>query len=157
MTRNPKGTRRRKSPRLWSLEEAQAAVPYVAAVLRSLREHALEAGRQRQTRRRLSERPGRPSRSDLIALEEAARAEHKADVGVEADLDELDELGVRCPDPVQGQAQLPFLHDDLPALFHFDLFDDPPIRFWRFASDEPETRRPIQALQDEPSASAWLA
>ena len=49
-----------KSRRLWTFEEAQAAVPYFSAVTRSLREHYLEMVAKSREVQKLRERHGRP-------------------------------------------------------------------------------------------------
>ena len=94
-----------------------------------------------------AERPGRPDRKALIQEQEARRDLHKAEQDYQDALDELTELNVRPLDPVQGTALVPFVHDDQPAWYVFDLFDSQPIRSWRYQSDPDETRRALTAPQ----------
>ena len=70
MKRNRKGAgRRRRSLRIWTRAEAQAALPYISSVVRSLREHWLSPQVHRHALCRLANRPGRPDRDSLIAQE----------------------------------------------------------------------------------------
>jgi hypothetical protein len=120
-------------------------VPLITAIMRSLREHKLEARRLSQAAGELASRPGRPDRSQLIAHEELVRAARDADGRYEEALDELHSLDVYCADPIQGIALFPFVHDDRRAWFIYDHFDNEPVRFWRYQNDPPETRRPVPA------------
>jgi Uncharacterized conserved protein (DUF2203) len=131
----------------WTFEEAQTAVPYFSSVARSLREHYLEFLAKRRELQTFAERPGRPDCKALIEEQEARRDLQKAAQDFQDALDELTELAV-CPlDPVQGTALVPFVHDDQPAWYVFDLFDSQPIRSWRYQSDPDETRRALTAPQ----------
>src|SRR5262249_58594037 len=111
-------------------------------IVRAIREHRLEALTRHREAKAIADRPGRPNRTALIALEEAARAARAADERFEAALDELHQLDIYCLDPVRGEALVPFVHDEQLAWYVFDLFDDEPFRFWRLHSDPLETRRP---------------
>jgi hypothetical protein len=142
--RNPKRARRNESSlQVWSFEQAQAAVPYLSSIVRSIREHGLEALAWQRTRERLAARPGRPGRALLIALEEAGREAERANDRFEEAAEELHALDVFSLDPLQGQALVPFVHDEQLAWYIFDLFDSTPFRFWRYQSDPDETRRPL--------------
>jgi hypothetical protein len=143
--------RRRQTLQVWSLAQARAALPYVGAVLRSLREHRVEAQAQQSRAEKLARRPGRPDRSSIIALEEAKAAAAKAQDGFETALHELHSLDIYCLDPNQGLALIPFVRDKQLAWYVYDLFDADPLRFWRFHSDPLETRRPLAEL-DKPEA-----
>jgi hypothetical protein len=83
----------------------------------------------------------------LIAEQEARRGLHKAEQDYQGALDELSELNVHPLDPGQGVALVPFLQDDQPAWYVFDLFDSPPIRSWRYQSDPDGARRALPAPQ----------
>jgi hypothetical protein len=158
--RNQKGARKRQQQlRLWTLAEARAATPYLTSVLRSLREHHVEAQCQNRTARRIGERPGRLDRTGRIHQEEAARAAGRSQDRFQQALDELQALDVYCLDPLQGLALIPFVHDDQLAWFVFDLFDTEPLRSWRYHNDPLETRRPLSDLQESKSAEekTWLA
>ena len=135
------------TPRLWTLEEAQAAVPYLSSVARSLREHYLEILAKRREVQLLAERHGRPDRQALIEEQEARRDLQKAEQDYQDALDELRELNVHPHDPGQGMALVLFIQDNQSAWYVFDLFDSQPIRSWRYQSDPEETRRALPAPQ----------
>jgi hypothetical protein len=142
--RNPKRARRNQGAlQVWTFAQAQAAVPYLASIVRSLREHGLDALAWQRTRQRLADRPGRPSRSTLLAIQEADREIDRAQDRFRDAADELHALDIFSLDPLQGQALVPFVHDEQLAWYIFDLFDSQPIRFWRYQSDPDETRRPL--------------
>ena len=62
-------------------------------------------------------------------------------------LEELTKLDVLPLGPVQGTALVPFVHDDKPAWYVFDLFDGQPIHSWLYQSDPDETRRKLTTAQ----------
>jgi hypothetical protein len=142
-----KGRRDSHTLRLWTFEEAQAAVPYLSSVARSLREHHLEIISKRRELQTFADRPGRPDRKALIAEQEARRDLQKAEQDYQEAMEELGELDVQPLDPAQGTALVPFVHDDQLAWYVFDLFDSQPIRSWRYQSDPDETRRKLTAAQ----------
>ena len=135
------------SPRLWTLEAAQAAVPYFSSVARSLREHYLEMLAKRREVQLFTQRHGRPDRKALIEEQEARRDLEKAEQGYQDALEELCELNVYPHDPGQGVALVAFIHDNQMAWYIFDLFDSQPIHSWRYQSDPEETRRALPAPQ----------
>jgi hypothetical protein len=158
MKRNQKESKqRRQILQVWSHDQARAALPYIASVLRSLREHKLEAQTHQLTASRLADRPGRADRETLIAHEEALKAAQKAEGKFQEALDELQTLDVYCLDPIGGQALVPFVHDDQLAWYVYDLFDAEPLRFWRFHSDPLEMRRPLDDMQNKPEPITRLA
>ena len=155
MKRNPKRARRTQDAlQVWTFTQAQAAVPYLSSVVRSLREHGLEALTWQRTRQRLANRPGRPTRSLLLAMQEADREADLAQDRFREAAEELHALDIFSLDPLQGQALVPFVHDEQLAWYVFDLFDSQPIRFWRYQSDPDETRRPLTANQKGLTSSA---
>ena len=145
--KHSKGRRDSHTLRLWTYEQAQAAVPYFCSVARSLREHYLEILAKRRDVQAFAERPGRPDHKALIQEQEARRDLQKAETDYQDALEELSELDVQPLDPGQGTALVPFVHDDEAAWFVFDLFDSRPIRSWRYQSDPDETRRKLTAAQ----------
>ena len=148
MKRQPKGAKERtQTIQVWTYEQAQAAVPYISSILRSLREHALEALQYYHRAKRIANRPGRPNRSAIIAQQEAEREARRADERFHDDLAELQEMDIYTLDPIQGQALVPFVYNDQLAWYIFDLFDAQPLRFWRYQSDPEDTRRPVTAMQ----------
>jgi len=132
-------------PRPWTFAEAQAAVPYLSSVARSLREHYLARLAKGRQVRKMTERRGRPDRQALMEEQEARRDLRKAERDYQDALAELSELGVQPLRPVQGLALVPFVRDGQPAWYVFDLFDSQPIGWWRYQSDPEETRRPLTA------------
>jgi hypothetical protein len=148
MKSNRKGaSRRRTTIQPWTYDKTQAALPYIASVLRSLREHKLEALHHRLDAQRLSDRPGRPDRKALIDHEEALREAQRAEERYGEALDELQTIDIYPLQPVHGRALVPFVHEEQLAWFVYDLFDTQPLRFWRFHNDPLEMRRPITVEQ----------
>jgi hypothetical protein len=153
MKRHHKPARRRKQViQAWTHSQAQKALPLIAGIVRSIREHRLEAQTQHLRAERLARRPGRPDRATLVAHAEALREMHAADERFEAGLQELLDLNVYCLDPVRGLALLPFAHADQLAWFIFDLFEPDPLRFWRYHTDPLATRRPLSELDTTPGS-----
>jgi len=128
---------------LWNYAKARKAVPYLRAVVRSLREHWLELQRARRQLQRLNARPGRPDRQALIRQAEAARDIERARGELEEALDELKALDVFCLAPAQGLALIPFAQGTELAWLVFDLFAPEGLEAWRFHRDPQETRRPL--------------
>jgi hypothetical protein len=146
--RHPKGAKQRtETLQVWTYEQAQAAAPYIASVVRSIREHALEALSHQRTAQRIADRPGRPGRAAIIAQKEAEEQARRADEQFQDAVNELENLDVFCLDPIQGQALVPFVLDEQLAWYIFDMHDAVPFRFWRFQSDPEDTRRPITPKQ----------
>jgi len=131
---------------LWTYPEAVNAVPYLRAVVRSLREQWLEMQRARLQVRRTEARPGRPDRQALIVRAETAREVERAQDGLEETFRELKTLDVYCLDPVEGLALIPFRRGSDPAWFVFDLFAPQGVEAWLFDADPPETRRALEEL-----------
>jgi hypothetical protein len=132
---------------LWTFDEAQAAVPYLSSVVRSLRDHYLVLLSHRRELLALADRPGRPDRKALIAEQEIRRDLHHTESEYQLALDELEALDIQPLDAGQGTALVPFVHDDQLAWYIFDLFDSQPIRSWRYQSDPDETRRKLTTAQ----------
>ena len=148
MTNSPKEARRRKSAmRLWTFDQAKAAIPYLSSILRSIREWMLEIRSQESTLKRLEEKPGRPTRDTLIGQEEARRAIHRAREEYDKAVTELGALDVALHDALQGVALVPFVHEDQLAWFVYDIHDTAGLRFWRYHSDSEDTRRRLTAAQ----------
>jgi hypothetical protein len=148
MKRKPKGAKKRpETIQVWTYGKAQAALPYFASIVRSLREHGLEVLARRREVENLNARPGRPNRSTLIALQEAERQARVGEDCFEDALEELQALDIYSLDPLAGTALVPFVHNDQLAWYIFDLFDARPLSFWRFQSDPDDTRRPVTSMQ----------
>lgn len=149
MKRRQRGAKRRsRTLQTWTIQQAEAATPYIRSILLSLREHYLDMQSRRSEVKRLAARPGRPDRTALIAQQHAAEeADRAADRATQA-AEELADLDAFCLDPTAGQALLPFVHDEQLGWYLFDVFDEAkPLRYWRFDSDPAETRRPLTPLQ----------
>jgi hypothetical protein len=157
MKRNKGAKQSRDTLQVWSLNQARGAIPYLTSVLRSMREHVLQALAANHRARRLAAKPGRTNRRDLIALQEAEREARQAEFRFQEAAGELEELDVFTLDPIRGQALIPFVQDEQLAWFIFDLFDNKPFRFWRFQSDPEETRRPITPTQQGWTGTTQLA
>jgi len=134
-------------PRLWTQTQARSAIPYLTSVLRSLREHALEVQSAERRLTRLEQRPGRPDRAALIAADETRRDLDGRRQQLAQTAHELEAVGAIPLDPVQGQAVLPFTHDNRLAWYVFDLFDSNPLRWWRYQEDPDDFRRPLTSAQ----------
>jgi len=142
-----KARRSRQTLRLWSFDQAQAAVPYLASIVRSLREHTLDIQNLRRRQTNLEDLPGRPNRKTLILQEDTRRDLIRAEDEYATALAELEALDIQLLDAQKGQALVPFVHDDQLAWYIFDVFDNQPIRAWRYQSDPDETRRKLTASQ----------
>src|SRR3954471_17860729 len=113
MNRHPnKAKKQRRTIRPWTYDRAKAALPYLRSVVQSVRDHRLQAQTHSLRAARLAGRPGRPDRDTLIAREEAGRAADRAQEAFDDALAELNRLDVYCLDPVNGQAFIPFVHED---------------------------------------------
>lgn len=147
--------KKRRTMTLWTYPQAQAAVPYLSSILRSIRETWLEAVQKELLADRLTAKPGRLDRQRIIAEEKARREAQSAfDRYVEA-REELEGMGVACLEPNQGVAWIPFSHDNQLAWYVFDVFDSEPIRSWRYQTDPLETRRPLAEIEDNPMPVSW--
>jgi hypothetical protein len=144
---------RRARIQVWTYDQARRVLPYVASIMRSLREHRLDARRHRLDAERLALRPGRPDRTALIAREHAIEQARRAEERFHETLQELHTLDIYCLDPVRAQALVPFVQDEQLAWFVFDLFEGPELRFWRYHTDPLETRRPIAKSSEGPTTS----
>ena len=122
--------RRHRSLRVRTYAQARAVLPYVASILRSLREHRLDALRHHLSAKRLADRPGRPRRDTLLAQEVAAREAGRADEEYQRTLAELESLGIHCLDPVACRAIVTVYQAGRLAEYVYDLFDPQPLRFW---------------------------
>jgi hypothetical protein len=113
---------RSEAQRLWTYEAALSAVPYLRAVVRSLREFWLDVQSARRQIERLDSGPGRPDRQTLIRRAAAVVELDQADFKVEETFEELKAIDVFCLDPAQGLALIPFGKGDELAWYVFDLF-----------------------------------
>jgi hypothetical protein len=151
--RNRKGSRKPpETIQVWTYDQARRVLPYVASIMRSLREYRLEAQQQDRIARRLATRPGRADRKAIMAHAAAEQGASEAQDRFHEALDELHTLDIYCLDPVAGLALIPFAIENQLGWFVFDLFDPgDPIRFWRYHQDPLDTRRPIAEVPAGPS------
>jgi hypothetical protein len=133
---------------LWSYEAALRAVPYLRAVVRSLREHWLRVQSVRRQIQRLDARPGRPDRQTLIRRTLAVKELDQAEIELEETFEELKAIDVYGIDPAKGLALLPFGKDNQLAWYVFDLFAPQGVEAWRFHGDPLERRRPLEHSAD---------
>jgi hypothetical protein len=151
MNRNHKKAKQNEQTmRVWTYVQAKQALPFLASVVGSVRDHRIEALRHDLHARRLAKQPGRPDRKALIAHEEALRGARQANDRFQQALDELHDLGIYCLDPIRGEALVPFVREQQLAWFIYELFDQEPFRFWRYHTDALETRRPIAEALEGP-------
>jgi hypothetical protein len=141
--RRNKEKRAMRALRLWTLDEAARAVPYLRSVIGSLREHWLEVQRQRRAGELLEDRPGRRDRQRLMAGEDLHRRQESAETGFNEALEELMAIDVYLLDPVRGVALIPFRKEDDLAWYVFDQFTDRGLSGWRFHNDPLEECRPL--------------
>jgi hypothetical protein len=136
--------------RLWTHAEAVKAVPYLRAVVRSIREYWLAMRGAQLQAQRIDARSGRPDRNGRFLREQVAWEAGIAQERFEEAMDELMTLDVYSVDPARGFAQIPFAHGKELAWYIFDLFSASGIVAWRFETDSAETRRPLDT-KSEPS------
>ena len=144
MKHQKRSRREQRKKRCWTRERALAA-----PVVRSLREHRLEAQAQRLTARRLSKMPGRPTRDMIIAEEEAKKSTEQAKARYQEALRELHALNLKCADAIRGEVLFPFRHGDLLAWLIYELFEQEPLTTWRYRDDPDDMRRDFSEIQDE--------
>ena len=136
------------TPHLWTYEAALKAIPYLRAVVRSLREHWLQLQSARRQIQRLDSRPGLPDRQTLIRRAVAVKDLEQADMKLEETFEELKAIDVYCLDPAQGLALIPFGKGDELAWYVFDLFAPLGLEAWRFHDDPLEMRRPLEHIAE---------
>lgn len=155
MKRNRKGPKPQPTEiRVWTYEQTRQALPYLASVTGSLREHWLDMQRLHRDAQRLAKLPGRADRTRLLREEAINRQGSEAMERFHAAQEELNALDVFCTDPIRGEAVVPFVHNNELAWFLYDRFDEAePIRFWRLHSDPLDLRRPIAEALPAPQVA----
>ena len=128
--------------RLWTYPEAAKALPYLRSITNSLRDHWLELQSTQLAARRLKGTP-RPTRREMIALEETSDDARQAEDKFEDALAELMNQDVFLLDPVQGLALVPFQQGEELAWYVMDSFAENGLSSWRYHKDPMETRRPM--------------
>ncbi|MCI0684214.1 MAG: DUF2203 family protein [Gemmataceae bacterium] len=138
--RTKRGTLR--AIRLWTYADAVKALPYLRSLTNSLREHWLELQSRQLAAKRLHD-VRKPTRRDMIALEETLSDVRQSEDKFESALEEMMRQDVFLLDPVQGLALVPFQSGDELAWYVLDVFAEDPLTTWRFHKDPLETRRPV--------------
>jgi hypothetical protein len=158
MNRNRKGAKRRSQTlRVWTYDEARSALPYLTSVMGSLREHWTAAQAHDRRAKRLADRPGRPDRTRLLALQDETTLAAAAKQQFDEEADELHRLDIFCIDPLRGEGVIPFVQHEQLAWFLYDLFDPDALRFWRYHNDPLDKRRAIAELADGPENAPEVA
>lgn len=150
--RTKRGTLR--AIRLWTYADAAKALPYLRSLTNSLREHWLELQSRQLDARRLHDLR-KPTRREMISLEEIQNDARHAEDKFESALEELMRQDIFLLDPVQGLALIPFQEGEELAWYVFDLFAEDALTSWRFHKDPLETRRPVS--KKEPPAAVAAA
>jgi hypothetical protein len=146
MKRRKKTQREAQTIPVWTYSQARQAFPYLASIMRTIRESRIESQTHQITLRRQAAFPGRPDRRALIDQHESLCEARLAENRFEEAIQELNDLGIACLDPIRGVALIPFAQNDQLAWFVYDLFDSEPVRFWRFHDDPIDERRPIAKI-----------
>jgi len=142
-----------RAVRLWNLEEASKAVPYLRSVVGSLREHWLAAQSKRRDADRLAQRPGRPNRTGILARADAADEQERAENRFNEALEELLGIDAYLLDPIRGIVLIPFRKEDDLAWYVYDLFDEQGLSGWRYHDDPMEECRPLAGKDTPPAPS----
>ncbi len=137
---------------VWTYVQVRKAFPYLASLMRGIRENRIEAQRQHLKSQRLESKT-RPDRNTLIAWQDSLRDYRQAEERYREDVQELNDLGIYCLDPIQGEALVPFARGKQLAWFVYSLFEEDPIRFWRYHTDGLEIRRPLSEAEDTSAES----
>jgi hypothetical protein len=142
---------------VWTHAQALRALPYITSIMRSLRDHRLQFQQHQLRAQRLASRPGHRDRTTILAQEEATQEAQRCADAFNGAFEEMLELDVYCLDPVRGLALIPFAHENQLAWFIFDLFDNVPLRTWRYHEDALDMRRPIAEVLKEPLPDTRIA
>jgi len=140
--------KRKKKPicrrhKLWTLAEVQQVLPLVNSILSSIRHNYLGMRFAVARVKKISEAPGKLSRSTLIELEELNNSVRRMHVEVDDAVEELLSLGVLCAEPIQQVAFFLCMHKSDPAMFVYSPTDG---ISWRFDVDPIDTRRDLKEL-----------
>jgi hypothetical protein len=123
---------------IWTLEQARKAIPYIHALMASLREHRLEELSNHLRCQGFFRSADQQLQQDSENARSAAQLAEKA---FQEDFDELQALSIYPLNAIQGVALLPFIREHHLAWLIFDLFDEDPLRCWRYHDDPPQSIR----------------
>jgi hypothetical protein len=132
---------------IWTLEQARKAIPYIHALMSSLREHRLEEISNHMRSKGLI---GSPNPGRKLDGERARSEAQVAERSFQEAFDELQSLSIYPLNAIQGVALLPFIREHHLAWLIFDLFDEDPLRCWRYHDDPPQA---IRLFDDEEATS----
>lgn len=142
-----KNKKRRKKFRMWTADEVKKVLPLVKSIMLTIRERMIQANSAMLNIKRLN--VGRPSRHDMIELENLRRLEREADLDIEDALDELEELGVYCYDAAQCISAFAFTTDwgiaQRGAWFLYSPFGEE--LYWRFDGESSSVRHDLRELK----------
>ena len=130
----------------WTQANAVQLVPYLRSVVGSIREHFLEMQQNRLCYDRLKQKGGRPNRHEMIVMEETRQNADRAEQNLHETWAEIEPLGVRMLNPIEGLALIPFVHRGELAWFVFDLFAIEGLSGWRYHHDPLDMRRPLNEI-----------
>lgn len=140
---------RSKTIAVWTSEQAHRAIPYIASIVRSLRDLQVAISAREVRLQHLQARPGRPDRNLLIEQDDLRKELDSLRRDFKATQAELEDLNVSLVDPAAGLAMIPIAHLDQLAWLVFELFEEPKITSWRYHTDNRERRRPLRDLRND--------
>lgn len=136
-------TRTSPSRKVFTAQQANAALPLVRAIMRDVVHLAREVAERRHRVTALS--AGRASRPKDVYAEELAQAEEELQRDVEQlrqYVAELEALGVELKSPTEGLVDFPTLMEGRPAYLCWK-YGEPEVRFWHELDAGFAGRRPL--------------
>ncbi len=119
-----------KPTRLFTLDQANAMLPLVRAIVRDIADLARElVDRKQRLELLVRDRPARKSELYSEELDQIEQDLEKDVQRLQAYVDELLELGVELKSPVDGLVDFPSIVDGKPALLCWKL-DEPAVLYW---------------------------
>ena len=143
-------SRQTKQLRLWTLDKVKNALPLLRAILLDMRERCLEGNAILLQTKRLKEKPGIPTRNDMVLLQNLDYENSANDTALKGNMEELLALGAFCSDPICAVSLMPFhaphsngiVHS--PAWFVYSPFGNE--LYWRLDRDPETMRRNVKDL-----------
>lgn len=140
-------TRRRH----WTMTKVRTILPYVRSLLFAIRESALEIQfRNIRVQKIRSLCGSKPEMKTLILLRDLQEEISRHDTALQANLDELQKVGVFCYHQIQAIAIFYFSNcasnncNCVPSWFVYSPFGDE--LFWRLEGDDLKTKRGIEEI-----------
>jgi hypothetical protein len=129
------------TPQMWKLTQVLKALPLVRAILLDIREHFLENRYLSRRLAKLRAKPGRDTRKDYIAVQEAQKRIAENETKFYEAKEELETLGVFCHDVLNVVGMFPFVYSNgvcsIAAWFEYCPMGEQ--LYWRL-DGEPEQR-----------------